>query len=169
MRKIHYVALDKIDADKFLPILNKLSTRKHLIAHEAFDTVSVTSWINDKLVEDNRPGCIVRAVMLDEVLVGWCGIQLSEFGFELAIVLDDAYWGLGKAVFKTLMSWASDFGHERVYIHLLHTRPQYKFLSKAAKRVFPTEMLGDSFTTYELNVENLFLKSLPKTSSINNK
>ncbi|CAM5195196.1 hypothetical protein RLON56S_01901 [Alishewanella longhuensis] len=91
---------------------------------------------------------------LDGLLVGWCGIQSSALGFEIAIVLDDGCWGIGKEVFKSLMTWSKGHGHKLVYIHLLHTRPEYEFLRKLSQRVLLTEMLGDRFTTYELNVEN---------------
>ncbi|EGR2083482.1 N-acetyltransferase [Vibrio cholerae] len=154
MRQIRYVHLDEIEPEKFLPILNKLSIRKHLVAHDEFDSVSVKYWIKDKLNEDRIEGCKVRAIELDENLVGWCGIQSSELGFEIAMVLDDSCWGLGKQVFKSLMTWSRNYGHEMVYIHLLHTRPEYDFLRRKSHRVFSTKMLGNRFTTYELSVRN---------------
>lgn len=152
MSNIQYVSFDDVDAENFIPILNKISTRKHLVAHDKFDSTSVKSWVDEKLAEDRVEGCIVRAIKLEGNLVGWCGIQLSELGFEIAIVLDDGCWGIGKSVFKSLISWSQSFGHENVYIHLLHTRPEYAFLRKASQRVFRTDMLGDRFITYELNV-----------------
>ncbi|KKD00421.1 hypothetical protein KY46_07205 [Photobacterium halotolerans] len=152
MRNLQYVPLDEIESDKFIPILNKASTRKHLMTHDAFDSDLAKKWIRDKLDIDALEGCIVRAITVDDELVGWCGIQLSELGHEIAIVIDDRSWGIGKRVFRSLISWADDFGHEVVYIHLLHTRPEYEFLRKLSQSVFPTVMLGDRFTTYELNV-----------------
>ncbi|MEI8593180.1 GNAT family N-acetyltransferase [Photobacterium sp. Hal280] len=152
MRNLQYVSLDEIESDKFIPILNKASTRKHLISHDKFDAELAEKWVSDKLDIDDLEGCIVRAITLDDELVGWCGIQLSELGYEIAIVVDDRSWGIGKMVFRSLISWAHDFGHEVVYIHLLHTRPEYVFLRKLSQSVFQTEMIGNKFTTYELNV-----------------
>ncbi|HDS1200790.1 TPA: N-acetyltransferase [Shewanella algae] len=158
MGSINFISLDKIDPEEFIPILNKVSTRKHLITHDEFDSSSARSWIDDKLNEDRSDGCIVRAIETGGSLVGWCGIQLSELGFEIAIVLDNACWGIGKDVFNSLIYWAKDYGHKVLYIHLLHTRPEYYFLRRMSQRVFQTEMLGDRFTTYELNVENLIYR-----------
>lgn len=154
MNKIQYVPLDEIEPKKFLPILNKLNTRKHLMDHDVFDSESVKSWIDNKLDESRINGCIVRAVEFEGHLVGWCGVQSSELGFEIAIVLDDGCWGIGKEVFVSLMTWSKNYGHNLVYIHLLHTRPEYRFLRRLSQKVFLTEMLGDRFTTYELNVED---------------
>ncbi|MCC4262857.1 GNAT family N-acetyltransferase [Oceanimonas baumannii] len=154
MSNIQYIPLDSIAPEEMIPILNKLSTRKHLIAHEAFDLASVKSWINDKLDQDRLEGCIVRAIKLDGKLAGWCGIQPSDLGHEIAIVLDETCWGIGQSVFKSLILWANDAGLEVVYIHLLYTRPEYRFLRNISQRTFQTEMLGSTFTTYELNVSN---------------
>ncbi|BCV45872.1 MULTISPECIES: hypothetical protein [Shewanella] len=155
MSSINFISLDKINPEEFIPILNKVSTRNHLITHDEFDSSSVRSWIDEKLNEDKIDGCIVRAIETDGILVGWCGIQSSELGFEIAIVLDNTCWGIGKDVFNSLIYWTKDYGHKIIYIHLLHTRPEYHFLRRMSQRVFQTEMLGDRFTTYELNVDNL--------------
>ncbi|RQW64983.1 GNAT family N-acetyltransferase [Vibrio viridaestus] len=152
MNHIEYIPLDQIEADDLLIILNKLSTRKHLVDHDPFDLSSVQQWMDDKCVVDEMEGCVVRAIKCNDSIVGWCGIQAFELGYEIAIVIDDRYWGLGKAVFKSMMSWAKELGHEKVYLFLLHTRPEYEFLRKLSERVFYSEMLGDKFTTYELNV-----------------
>ncbi len=155
MDSIQYLPLDRIAAADLLPILNKSSTRRHLIEHDVFDLNRVRDWVADKVEEDACDGCLVRAILLDETPVGWCGIQQSELGYEIAIVLDDGSWGIGKAIFKQLILWCEAFQHETVYIHLLHTRPAYNFLHRLAERTFETQMLGDTFTTYELNVHKM--------------
>ncbi|OUS36941.1 GNAT family N-acetyltransferase, partial ['Osedax' symbiont bacterium Rs2_46_30_T18] len=50
---------------------------------------------------------------------------------------------------------AQGFGHDEIYIHFLHTRPQYKFLRKVAKKVYETQLLGNTFTTYQLTVNSV--------------
>ena len=160
MDSIQFQPLNTIAPQKLLPILNKTSTRKHLIKHDVFDESLVRQWINAKMAEDAKAGCLVRAILKDETLIGWCGIQQSELGHEIAIVLDDSCWGVGKTVFKQLMIWCHDFQHHTVYIHLLHTRPSYRFLEMLAQRTFETNMMGDKFTTYELNVEKVVRRAL---------
>ncbi|MBB1487178.1 N-acetyltransferase [Oceanospirillum sp. D5] len=152
MTGLEYVSFEEIAPTDFLPILNKSSTRTHLIAHEVFDLESVNAWMQGKIAVDAMPGCQVRAIRIDHQLVGWCGIQLENDQYEIAIIIDDAHWGLGKTVFRDLMSWAKAFGHNTVFIHFLHTRPEYKFLRKLSKNVSQNEFMGHQFTSYELAV-----------------
>ena len=98
------------------------------------------------------PGCRIRAVYSEGALVGWCGIQQDNEDFEIAIVISPAVWGIGLSIFKALMAWSKELGHQEVVIHLLETRPVYKFLKRKAIKVKQTEMLGRSFMTYHLAV-----------------
>lgn len=114
---------------------------------------TATAWLETKIAIDNSPGCRVRAILVDNQLAGWCGIQPDGDRHELAVVLDDAHWGLGRRLFGEMMGWARELGHAAVLIHLLHTRPEYRFLQKIAKNSYKNELLGNQFTTYELAVE----------------
>ncbi|ODQ00301.1 GNAT family N-acetyltransferase [Salinivibrio sp. SS2] len=149
---INYLPLDAITPNDFIPIFNKSSIRQHLIEHAPFDAQSIKTWVREKRHIDTQDGCLVRAVSVNNCLVGWCGIQRAECGFELAIVLDTSHWGLGRYVFKFLLSRAEQLGHQVVYLHLLHTRRESTFLTQRALRVFKTHMLGECFTTYEIKV-----------------
>ncbi len=152
MSVIEYVPFEAIEPSEFLPLLNKQTTREHLVDHAQFDVDSVTAWVQGKVEVSQTQGCRVRAILVDEKLSGWCGIQLEQGNHEIAIVIDDQYWGLGKQVFRDMMGWAREFGHDTVFIHFLHTRPEYKFLRKTAKNLYESEMMGSKFTTYELEV-----------------
>lgn len=90
--------------------------------------------------------------MVDKQLAGWCGIQREDGKYEIAIVIDDRYWGLGKKVFREMLGWAREFGHKTIYIHFLYTRPEYRFLRKISKNVYESVLMGSKFTTYELEV-----------------
>jgi len=153
MSTIEYVKLSDIDPDDFLPLLNNPKIREHLIKHELFDSDSVNAWAKAKIQVDSINGCRVRAIILNKKLVGWCGIQLEDEKYEIAIVIDDIYWGLGKKVFYELIRWAKTLGHNEIYIHLLHTRPEYKFLRKISTQVYENKLLGNKFTTYQLEVK----------------
>lgn len=149
---IRYKKLNEIDANELVALLNRERLRKHLVGHQLFDMNGVKIWVESKTKIDLIEGCRVRAIELDEILVGWCGIQLESEKYEIAIVIDERYWGLGKEVFSALMSWAKDFGHSEVYLHLLETRPEYRFLRKIAKNVYTCEIMNRKFTTYCLAV-----------------
>jgi len=154
MKKLEYLRFNKININDFKTLLNKQKIREHLIEHELFDQNTVASWIAEKIEMDNIQGCKVRGIYSNKTLAGWCGIQLEEGKYEIAIVLDDSFWGIGKSVFNDMIGWAKEFGHDEVFIHFLHTRPEYKFLHKISKNVYETELHGNKFTTYQLAVKS---------------
>ena len=153
MPGLEYVKFDQIDPAELLPILNKQKVRQHLMEHTLFDEEMLQEWLASKGAMDASSGCKLRVIKLEEQLAGWCGIQIEDGQYELAIVLDDEYWGLGKQIFKDMMSWAKTLGHETLFIHFLHTRPEYRFLRKISRRVFENELYGHRFITYELVVK----------------
>ena len=153
MDGIEYIKLSEVNPAEFVPLLNKQKIRKHLINHPLFDVETAKAWLEAKVEVDSYQGCKVRAIFVDKQLAGWCGIQLEDEKYEIAIVIDDDYWGLGIKIFREIMSWAKELGHKTVFIHFLHTRPEYKFLRKISKNVYESELLGSKFTTYELAVE----------------
>jgi len=153
MNSIVYVKLNKVNPIELIPLLNKHKIREHLIEHELFDESTVKDWLESKIKVDSSQGCKVRAIIINKQLAGWCGIQLEDNKYEMAIVIDEGYWGLGRKIFRDILSWAKDLGHKTIYIHLLHTRPENKYLRKISKNVHKSELLGSKFTTYELLVD----------------
>ncbi|WP_126452355.1 GNAT family N-acetyltransferase [Sulfuriflexus mobilis] len=152
MNSIAYVKFNEISSNQFMPLLNKQKLRKHLMGHDLFNESTTKEWMESKVKVDSSHGCKVRAILIDKQLAGWCGIQLEDGKYEISIVIDENYWGLGKKIFRDVMAWAKDFGHKTVYIHFLYTRPEYKFLRKISKNVYESELFGNKFTTYELAV-----------------
>lgn len=153
MKSLTYEKLNKICPADLIPLLNNHKIREHLIEHELFDESSAKDWIKSKIKVNSSQGCKVRAILIDKQLAGWCGIQLEDKKYEIAIVIDETYWGLGRTIFMDIMSWAKQLGHRTIYIHLLHTRPEYKFLRKISINVYISDLLGSKFTTYELAVD----------------
>ena len=152
MRNIQYIPFSQIDPDDFLAILNDDAVRRHLLSYAIFDTLSIRAWTRDKIQVDALPGCRVRAVRIDDLLAGWCGIQPDDSGVELALVLSQRCWGAGKSIFNTLMHWAKELGHQEIRFHLLETRPEYRFLKRKAREIRQTQLSGRHFTTYVLSV-----------------
>jgi len=153
MVTVEYPKFNRIEPSEFLPLLNSEKIRKHLIEHQLFTIDTLITWMQSKIEVDAISGCKVRGIVCNGDLAGWCGIQFEEGEYELAIVIDDKFWGLGKRVFKDLMCWAKELNHDEVCIHFLHTRPEYKFLKKMAKNVYETDFFGNTFTTYQLTVK----------------
>ncbi|MEX2964432.1 N-acetyltransferase [Microbulbifer sp. TYP-18] len=153
MGNLNYLRFTEINPDEFLPILNSEKIRKHLIEHDLFTIDTLKVWMEAKLEVDGQSGCRVRAIVFEGLLVGWCGIQLEGGKYELAIIIDDQFWGLGKQVFRDLMLWAREFGHKEVSMNLLNTRRDYRFLNKISKRVRDAELYGQQFTEYLLEIK----------------
>ena len=154
MINIEYLRFNDIEPSDFLPLLNSQKVRKHLIDHELFTVDTLTTWMNSKIEVDATSGCKVRGIVCEGELAGWCGIQFEDEKYEIAIIIDDKYWGLGKKVFQDMMFWAKEFNHAKVYINFLHTSTEYKFLKKIAKSVYETELFGSKFTSYQLQIKN---------------
>lgn len=152
MSDIKYLSFTQVDPKELMTLLNADSLRIHLVYHPAFTNTSIQQWLQEKHKIDAIKGCRVRLVSIDGVLAGWCGIQPDDDGVEIAIVLSQRYWGYGIPIFKTLMQWAGELGHQTVRFHLLDSRREYKALAKMATKVHHTQMLGRNFTTYHLSV-----------------
>lgn len=153
MKKLEYALLTDINQEALTTVLNSPRIRKHLITHDLFTSDTIVEWINAKMEVNATTGCKVRAIVYEGKLAGWCGIQLENEKYEMAIILDDRFWGLGKPVFKEMMHWAKAMGHKEVYINFLHTRPRYKFLDKLAISITEETLLGDTFLCYQLKVK----------------
>ncbi len=153
MNRIEYIKFDEVNPEEFMLLLNKQQIRKHLIEHQLFDAKTIKAWIEAKIEVDSFEGCKVRAIVVNQQLAGWCGIQLEDGNYEIAIVIDNSYWGIGRKIFREVIAWAKEFGHQTVFIHFFHTRPEYKFLRKISKNLYESELFGNRFTTYEIAVE----------------
>ena len=105
-----------------MAVVNEDSIREHLVDHPRFNITNIKEWIEDKIETDAMQGCKVRVVSIGGELAGWCGIQPDDYGFEIAIVISQRFWGSGIPIFKTLMLWANELGHKEVLFHLLDTR-----------------------------------------------
>lgn len=150
MSDLRFVTLDHFAADAWMTLLNQDRVRAHLMAHPRFDPANIQQWLQAKIRLDTQPGCRVRAVMLDDRLAGWCGVQAEGDHYELAAVIDPACWGIGRTVLRQLLVWAGELGHREVALHLLQTRRRYRYLERLAHRVEVNHLLGDDFTTYWL-------------------
>lgn len=147
-----YVQLHHLSTADLLGLLNDPQVRRHLVVHDMFDAGTADAWLRDKQTMDLREDCRIRGIRVDDALAGWCGVQAIDGEHELAIVLDPDHWGLGPRVFRDLLGWAGELGHETVLIHLLDTRPMYRFLQRIATQSTVTHHLGRRFTTYRIPV-----------------
>jgi len=152
MDNIEYVSIKDVASEDVVALMNHPKVKAHLIDYDDYNNVSAQAWIQEKIKVDAQPGCRVRGILRDGRLLGWCGIQLEEQRHELAIVIGEEAWGIGKIIFKDMIGWGKEMNLEYVYVHLLETRPEYKFLKKIATSVTRSRLYGRKFTTYQLLV-----------------
>lgn len=143
-----YCSLASVDSGALIALVNNKKVREHLIEHPLFTPASLQAWITEKQAIDSTPGCCVRAILVDKQLAGWCAIQPYEQDVELAVVLHPDFWGVGKRVYAEMLITAQKYGHTAVWLHLLDTRPVYRFLLKKAIKVDTRQLLGRQFTSY---------------------
>ena len=153
MKGLQYCALSAADQAALLALVNSAEVRSHLVEHPEFDRTTLAEWVSSKMEIHEHPQYCVYAVLEDNELAGWCGIQPDDDGAELAIVISKAHWGLGLRVFRDMMEWSRKVGHEEVLFHLLETRRHYRALEKMAKEVRRSERLGRTFSTYVLSTD----------------
>lgn len=152
MNLIRYINLDEVPLEEWVSLMNEPKVREHLISFPLFTREVAQNWVKEKLIENEKSGCRIQAVVCNDVLAGWCAVQEQDGQYELAIVINDQFWGIGKQIFKDMLAWAKELGHECVYLHLLETRREYRFLKKIATNVTHSQLLGREFTTYEIEV-----------------
>jgi GNAT superfamily N-acetyltransferase len=152
LNNFKYVDFRDIDPRVLIEVLNSEKVREHLMPHPLFDETSVRKWVAEKIEIDSTEGCYVRAVFIDEVPAGWCGIQKEKDDYEIAIILSDKFKGAGSKIFRHLIDKAKRFGHKEIAIHLLETRPVYKFLEKMASKRISSTISGHKFNTYIIKV-----------------
>lgn len=152
MITIEYTDLRDLEQGELLSILNKEKIRQHLVSHDQFSEQTLAEWVSSKASVDSTDGCKVKGIRVDRAVAGWCGIQFENESYELAIVLNEAHWGAGISVFKDMMVWASELGHSHVVLHFFNTRPEYKFLTKMASRVYESTIFGQKYKSYQLRV-----------------
>ncbi len=152
LNNLKYVDFRDIEPSVLIEVLNSKKVREHLMPHPLFDETSIKKWVAEKIEIDSKEGCYVRAVFIDEVPAGWCGIQKEKNDYEIAIILSDKFKGTGSKIFIHLIDKAKSFGHKEVAIHLLETRPVYKFLEKMALKRIRSTISGNKFNTYMIKI-----------------
>ena len=150
---VTYVSLGEVNQTVLLDLMNDDKLRAHLVDHPKFTEETLEFWVMEKTRIDAANGYRVRAILVNGNIAGWCGIQPDGEGAELAIILSSSYWGSGLRVFRDMIRWSRELGHQEVVFHLLETRRKYRALEKMAKEVKESEWMGRKFRTYILSTE----------------
>ena len=150
---VTYASLGEVSQTELLHLMNNEKLREHLVDHPKFTEETLKLWGAEKTRIDVADGYRVRAILVNGNIAGWCGIQPDGEGAELAIILSSSYWGSGLRVFRDMIRWSRELGHQEVVFHLLETRRKYRALEKMAKEVKESEWMGRKFRTYILSTD----------------
>ena len=98
--------------NQWLDLFNDKRVRKHMpLASEFVDTEWVENWIRHKIESSENSPFNVQSVWINENFAGWAAIQKDEVEYEMAIVLNPTYWGVGIKVFEKLIE---DFQESKI-------------------------------------------------------
>lgn len=154
LMSIVFKRLSEVDKPSLIALMNDPLVRRHMpLARGDFGPDECDSFIaaKEKLWEDYGYG--PWAFVLDGVLVGWGGLQLEGEDVDLALVLHPKHWGLGKALYKEIISIAfGEMGFESVTVLLPPTRRRVGGMSALGfRRDGEVEVSGERFIRYRLN------------------
>ena len=152
---LYYPNLSEVNTTALSHMLNKQRVRHHLVEHEIFTEETLTKWIDEKETLNQHAGNWIRAIQIDDNLAGWCGIQEDGECFEIAIVIDDAFWGAGVQIYKHLLKISAELGHKTVWLRLLDSRKPYRFLTERALQIQSHKFMGREFLAYEVSTNAL--------------
>ncbi|MFP1683796.1 hypothetical protein ACLD0W_14890 [Alloalcanivorax sp. C16-1] len=61
MKNLEFVALDRVEPEALLSLMNQEPLRRHLVDHACFDSASIRGWVQEKLAVDVLPGCDLKS------------------------------------------------------------------------------------------------------------
>ena len=141
--------------NQWLDLFNNKKVRRHMpLASDFVDTEWVENWIRLKIESSENCPFKVQSVWINENFAGWAAIQKDDIDYEMAIVLNPTYWGVGINVFQRLIK---DFQEskikENLYVYLPISR-NIKNIAKKFKVIDEgiIEIDGIQFTKLRLNV-----------------
>ena len=141
--------------NQWLDLFNDKRVRKHMpLASEFVDTEWVENWIRHKIESSENSPFKVQSVWINENFAGWAAIQKDEVEYEMAIVLNPTYWGVGIKVFEKLIK---DFQESKIKGNLYVYLPTSRNIKNIAKKFKVKdegiiEIDGIQFTKLRLNV-----------------
>jgi [ribosomal protein S5]-alanine N-acetyltransferase len=99
--------LNSVDKNQIIKLLNNPLVKRHMpLSVEDFGDKQYLAFIASKAAIWEEYGFGPSAYFIEKKFAGWGGIQPDEKDFELALVLDPAYWGYGRQLYHDLIQEA---------------------------------------------------------------
>jgi ribosomal-protein-alanine N-acetyltransferase len=129
---ISFVRLPEVDLEDVAALLNEPRNARHMpLAGEPFTITTAAAWVADKDSQWDRNGYGPWAILVDDELAGWGGLQAEPDGADLALVLWPRYWGHGQAIARLLLD--RGFGElqlQAVVVALPYTRSPERVMAR---------------------------------------
>ena len=109
MLTIEFVRLPEVDKTSIIELMNNVLVRKQMpLLTDTFNEDSCDQFVAAKEDLWNTHGYGPWAFMVDGQFAGWGGLQPENGEADLALVLHPKYWGIGKTIYKKIISRAFD-------------------------------------------------------------
>lgn len=155
---IQFKSLSEIKMDNILELMNHPKIRQHMpLVKGIFDEEKYHSFIKEKEKMWEDYGFGPWAFTLNEIFIGWGGLQPCDNDVEIALVLHPKYFGNGKFLYSKIINYAfKEKKLDSVIILFPPTRTKIKGILKLGFIVEGKVIIeGEEFLRYRLKAPNL--------------
>jgi [ribosomal protein S5]-alanine N-acetyltransferase len=134
--EIEFKMLAGVDKFDIIELMNNPLVRRQMpLAVGNFGIAEVEKFVALKEALWNEYGYGPWAFIVDGIFAGWGGLQPESGCPDLGLVLHPNYWGLGRVLYKEIMSRAfGEMGFDTVTVLLPPTRKKIKGLLRLGFR-----------------------------------
>lgn len=146
--------LSEVDKFAIIDLMNNPLVRRHMpLARGNFGPAECDELVAAKERLWDEHGYGPWAFVVDGEFAGWGGLQPEGGEVDLGLVLHSKHWGLGKALYKEIISLAfREMGFKSVTVLLPPTRTRLSgVLALGFKPDSEVEIAGERFIRYRLN------------------
>ncbi|HYG80505.1 MAG TPA: GNAT family N-acetyltransferase [Pyrinomonadaceae bacterium] len=146
--------LSEVDRSAIIGLMNDPLARRHMpLARGDFGPAECDEFVTAKEILWEEHGYGPWAFVADGEFVGWGGLQPEGSEMDLALVLHPKHWGLGKTLYKEIVSLAfGRLGFMSVTVLLPLTRTRVSgVLTLGFKPDGEVEISGERCIRYRLN------------------
>jgi len=151
---IEFKRLSEVDRSAIIRLMNNTLVRRHMpLARGDFGPAECDEFIaaKERIWEEHGYG--PWAFVVDGEFAGWGGLQPEGDEVDLGLVLQPKHWGLGKLLYKEIISVAfGKLGFKSVTVLLPPTRTRVNgILVLGFKPDGEVEVAGERFIRYRLD------------------
>ncbi|WP_350286104.1 GNAT family protein [uncultured Croceitalea sp.] len=151
---IEFKKLGEIEKSNIVDLMNNSLVRKQMpLLRGVFNEIDCDRFITSKEQMWEEHGYGPWAFVINNEFAGWGGIQPDNGEADLALVLHPDYWGMGKTIYKEIISRAfNELGLSSVQVLFPPSRTRIKGLLRLGfKKEVELKIANERFIRYRLN------------------